>query len=120
MAIMPSLNQYMGTIKMGKYDSTATATTDSNNGARGSREKAVAWANFTFRLKDGASTQMGMPFMMSDYVQRTIIEAMKKQADDQARKDLLKRLICKAIDNGDFDFRFVMERDESAVGELDL
>lgn len=105
---------------MGKYISTASVDSAPNTQARGNREKAVAWANFTFRLKDGASTQMGLPFLLSDYVQRTIIEAMKKQADDEARKDLLKRLICKAIDNNDFDFRFVMERDENAVGELDL
>lgn len=110
---------------MAKYNSdasvsTSTATTGSTGGNNRQREKALAWGNFTFRLKDGASTQMGLPFMMSDYVQRTIINHMKNQTDDVARKELFKKLVCKAIDNGDFDFRFVTERNDDEVGELDL
>lgn len=107
---------------MGKFDSTASVnnSNSANGSQRQQREKAKAWGNFTFRLKDGASTQIGLPFMESDYVQRTILKHMESQESDAARNELFKKLICKAIDNGDFDFRFVQERDESAVGELDL
>lgn len=109
---------------MAKYNSDASVATSTtgNNSGNGfkPREKAVAWGNFTFRLKDGASSQMGLPFMMSDYVQRTIVGHMKKQATDADRKELFKKLICKAIDNGDFDFRFITERNEDEVGELDI
>lgn len=105
---------------MGKYDNTANTNSTVSNAQGSSRNKAVAWANFTFRLKDGASSQLGIPFVETDYVQRTILKHMRNQPSDEARRELLKKLICKAIDNGDFDFRFVVERSEDAVGELDI
>lgn len=107
---------------MGKYDTVATINTAPTSGSNGSgiEKKAKAWGNIRHRLKDGASVVKGIPYMESDYVDRSIIHALMKIEDEAERNRVYKQLLIKAIENSDVEFRIVTERDKSAVGELDL
>ncbi|HCJ6328401.1 hypothetical protein K5F27_17055 [Acinetobacter baumannii] len=105
---------------MAKYDSTVQI--NSNNPTSGnSRERAKAWINVTLRLKDGATSNIGIPLMESDYVQRSVMHVLNSpDLTESERNEIVGKMFAKAITNGDITYRIVAERDENAVGELDL
>lgn len=103
---------------MAKYDSSASVT-QSNGSNVNSREKAKAWINIKLRTKDGATSTVGIPLMESDYVHRTILHATA-ELDEESRNEIMGKLLAKAIASGDVEMKFVLQRDETAVGELDL
>ncbi|WP_038345656.1 hypothetical protein [Acinetobacter sp. A47] len=105
---------------MAKYDNTVSMN-NSNTASGNSREKAKAWVNLTLRLKDGASTNIGIPLMESDYVQRSIMRHLSDEnLTAEERDSIIAQVLTKAITSGDISYRIVAERDENAVGELNI